>query len=269
VVTIVHVKARVFWLPKAGNRAEEYEDAYWPARGGRRGAARVRFAVADGATETSFAGLWARLLVHDYGSGELDLAAPDGALAAAQTRWREDVLSRPLPWYAEEKALHGAYAALLGLELAPGKRKGPGRWRCQSVGDCCLAQLRDDVPLVTFPAADATFFTSRPFLLSSNPVHNAALGEHLQQREGSCQAGDTFYLMTDALAVWALQGAGGDAQTWLTLRQVARPGGGRAFAAWVQELRRDGEMRNDDVTLVVVEIGEGTGSSEQGSGSSA
>ncbi len=42
----------VLCLPKRGNTEDEYEDAWAvdPARG--------RFAVADGASETSFAGRW-------------------------------------------------------------------------------------------------------------------------------------------------------------------------------------------------------------------
>ena len=68
----MHVMARALWAPKAGNRSDEYEDAFWPQRTINRTVNRsglFRLAVADGATETSFAGLWARRLVRAYGSG--------------------------------------------------------------------------------------------------------------------------------------------------------------------------------------------------------
>ena len=47
-------------LPKRGHSADEFEDAFAfdPAAG--------RYAVADGASESSFAGLWARLLVEGF-----------------------------------------------------------------------------------------------------------------------------------------------------------------------------------------------------------
>ncbi len=51
---------RVFALPKRGHRLEEYEDAYAGNPDGGR------FAVADGAAESSFANVWAQLLVSGF-----------------------------------------------------------------------------------------------------------------------------------------------------------------------------------------------------------
>jgi hypothetical protein len=62
----VDAYAQAFWLPKAGNSDSEYEDAFFPRRLKRRNGRRLRFAVADGATETSFSGVWARLLVSSF-----------------------------------------------------------------------------------------------------------------------------------------------------------------------------------------------------------
>ena len=56
----IHIQTH--WLPKAGNRSEEYEYAIWPARCEVWRGARLRCAVADGATETAFSGQWARQL---------------------------------------------------------------------------------------------------------------------------------------------------------------------------------------------------------------
>src|SRR5436309_5977268 len=52
--------ATAWWAPKAGNAAHEYEDAF------ALEAAALRFAVADGASETSFARQWAELLVDRF-----------------------------------------------------------------------------------------------------------------------------------------------------------------------------------------------------------
>ncbi len=49
-----------FWVPCGGNRPEDYEDAF------AANAEAGRFALADGATESSFAALWAQLLVNDF-----------------------------------------------------------------------------------------------------------------------------------------------------------------------------------------------------------
>ena len=52
--------ATAWWAPKSGNTASEYEDAYAVKP------EALRFAVADGASETSFARQWAELLVEGF-----------------------------------------------------------------------------------------------------------------------------------------------------------------------------------------------------------
>src|SRR5438270_10528537 len=98
----MRIRAQSYWLPKEGNATEDYEDAAWPVRMDRD--ARVfRCAVADGATETSFSGEWARLLVRAYTRGWLSGSGWDEGLATAQWAWREAVGDLPRAWYAEEK----------------------------------------------------------------------------------------------------------------------------------------------------------------------
>src|SRR5205814_2951628 len=53
----MQTSATAWWAPKSGNAANEYEDAYAVKPDS------LRFAVADGASETSFAKQWAELLV--------------------------------------------------------------------------------------------------------------------------------------------------------------------------------------------------------------
>ena len=71
--------------------------------------AHFRFAVADGATESSYAGIWAKQLVRAFCKGLLDYYTIWDNLPNLQLRWsqivRERVMAqgRPLPWYAEEK----------------------------------------------------------------------------------------------------------------------------------------------------------------------
>ena len=95
--------AQAFWLPKSGSTEGEYEDAFWPKRLPVDREAELsdfRVAVADGATETSFSGLWAKLLVRSYAEGRL---LPEGfaaSLVKLQARWRSAITRKPLPWYA-------------------------------------------------------------------------------------------------------------------------------------------------------------------------
>lgn len=249
------VTARAFWAPKAGNRADEYEDAFWPLNLGKRAAKRkdspLRFAVADGATETSFSGLWARQLVRAYGEGCLggdDWAGWLEKLRREQAAWYDEVLQKPLPWYAEDKVRAGAYAALLGMELT-----AAGEWRGLAVGDCCLLQWREDTLVTAFPAQEAAFFTSRPYLLSSNAARNADLQDQVLRAVGQWLPGDRFALLSDALGQWALRGVEEGNPPWAAL--VAIQGGGqRTFQHWVAGLRVSAALRNDDVTALLIKL---------------
>jgi hypothetical protein len=61
--------------------------------------------------------------------------------------------------------------------------------------------------------------------------------------------------MTDALAEWFLRGHDrGDhpSEVLRSLYSAAQPDA--AFAAWVADLRRCGALRNDDVTVMTVEM---------------
>jgi hypothetical protein len=240
------VSTDIGWTAKAGNSSGDYEDAFWPPEPVlRRQRSCQRFAVADGATESSFSGLWARQLVRGYGkqgwTGK-DLAR---RLPPMQQAWQQQVQARPLPWYAEEKARAGAFSTLLGLTLQDHTgARGQGTWRALAVGDSCLFQLRQQQVLASFPLHDAAAFDNSPVLLASLAAPNQAALDAVQTVSGYWQTGDEFLLMTDALAACFLQ-HGDAAATWPPPTE---------FSAWIHDLRQRRLLRNDDVTLVRVRI---------------
>jgi hypothetical protein len=240
----MRVRSSSFALPKAGNTPDEYEDASWPRRTLTRETTSFRCAVADGATETSFSGLWAGMLVRAYCAGRLEGRRLPRTLSALRASWGEEVGRVPLPWYAEEKVRSGAYSSLLGLTVSA--LPDAPRWRAEAIGDSCLFHLRGGTLLAAFPLARAEDFNSRPYLLSSR-----AGGEDAMSRlEGTWESGDRFLLATDALAAWALAAEERGDHPWnrlLTVRRVE-------WADWLAELRAGGTMRNDDVTLLRVEV---------------
>lgn len=246
----MRIYANSWWLPKRGNTAEEYEDACWPRDLCSGPCAAFRCAVADGATETSFSGLWARLLVRAHGRGRLTPRGLPEALRPLQREWRRRVSATPLPWYAEQKADQGAYAALAGLTLtAPCSGRGGG-WHALAVGDSCVFQLRGGGLVATLPVACSADFTSRPALLSSDAAANEGLAGRLTAVSGEWAPGDTFYLMTDALAQWFLH----NIEDGRRPSPLPREPRAAVFEEWIGDLRARGEIRNDDVTLVRVEV---------------
>jgi hypothetical protein len=244
----------VFWMPKQGNTLAEYEDALWPREIQTCDSFPLRLAVADGATETSFSGLWARLLVTAYGRGRLAEVNFQSALDRIRHVWRRSVGEKPLPWYAEEKLRSGAYASLLGLTILPPERSesGEGDWHATAVGDSCLIQARGNEMLSSFPFSHSEEFNSRPFLISSLASHESP-ETGANSMSGRWRPGDTFFLMTDALAAWCLRGVESGENVFERLRSVEMQ---TQFESLVTELRStiDGDgspcLKNDDVTLV-------------------
>jgi hypothetical protein len=226
-----------FRLPKHGSTRAEYEDAMAWSRHQRR------FAVADGASASAFARLWAQLLVHAYVAGQLTADSIEEDLAPLQARWSTVVAQRDLPWYAVEQARRGAFAALVGLTL-----EATGEWRALAIGDCCVFHLRDGALVAAHPLSDADAFDNRPLLLGSRPIANTRLrgAGAIVSAAGSWQPGDTFLLMSDALATTFLrQHAAGCAGEVLCFERTAA-----GFRDWVNTLRQERQLRNDDVSLL-------------------
>ena len=235
--------ARSFRLPKHGSAESEYEDAI--ARSPGRAHPR-RFAVADGASESSFARLWAELLAEAYAGGVLSAESIVADLQPLQERWNAAVATRPLPWYATEKVRSGAFAALAGLTLDE-----DGTWRALAVGDCCVVHVRDDAILRSFPLESAAAFDNRPRLLSSNPERNAHLEALNPVACGTWQTGDGFLLMSDAIAAYVLRCVLDEGHP---VRETLGFLGKRGFARWVEERRAARALRNDDVSLLKVQV---------------
>jgi len=256
------VSTVTYWVQKAGTRIDEYEDASWPSKplNNSQGFS-FRFAVADGATESSYAKIWAKQLVRAFCIGKLDAHSIRDCLPYLQRHWSMIVNRRvtaqggALPWYVEQKIREGAFATLLGLSIdedLPGY--SCGNWRAVAVGDSCVVHMRSDQVLTRFPLDNSTSFSSHPKLLSSNPAHNESALKHLHIIEGTWKSEDTFYLMTDALACWFMKELELGQTPWPVLRSLKPNPEIEFFRDWVDELRASKAMRNDDVTLLRVSI---------------
>jgi Protein phosphatase 2C len=277
------IRVRTQWLPKAGNSLEEYEDAFWPDRPLDCEACAFRCAVADGATEASFSGMWSRILVRAWCRGQLEAEKIERHLPHLRRAWRTEVGSRPLAWYAEEKVRSGAFSSVLGLHLAHDSpssaaleraepasgslrpeepagyhvagrslveqepRPARGIWRAIAVGDTCLFQVRGRRLLRAFPLVSSRSFGSTPHLVCSVEQRGFPVSEHVRVQSGVWQPGDYFLLMTDALGAWYLR--------MREQRRAPRLPGEEDFAEWAAGQRQARALRNDDVTLMKVDVG--------------
>jgi hypothetical protein len=260
----VETTVQVFWVPKEGYSPDEYEDAFScsPEKG--------IFAIADGATESSFADLWAQCLVQRFTATPPAGEQPDTAtlqqwLSPMQKEWHASIAWDRLPWYAEEKARTGAFATLLGIRFYPArpvekpsffKRLFGGgnngsvhpKWHAITVGDSNLFHIRNNTLVRTWPILKAADFDSRPCLLSSNPNRNQPVWEQVQHLTGDYQENDLFILATDAMAKWFLQRHEAGSKPWQELLAVKSEAD---YAQFVTKLRKDFGMRNDDTTVIL------------------
>ena len=258
---MIKVSHHAYWLHKSGNRATDYEDAFWPYwQQKTQEGYEIRFAIADGATESSFARLWARMLTQSYYRFAHRSSALDAdfrqTIQKLGKRWSKRVFTNPLEWFVLEKVQRGGHATLLGITLTSVGHKltKEGSWEALGIGDTCLFQLRNGHLVQAFPLTYSYEFGNHPALLSTMPAHNELIWQTIEgyTAKGQWQSGDDFLLMTDALAAWFLKASENGEQPWQKLAEVTVSQD--AFEAWITELRRQDAVRNDDVTLIHIHI---------------
>jgi len=241
---------RAFSAAKLGNSEEEYEDAF------SHDALFGRFAIADGASESSFARRWAELLAQGYVSLPPSLSRRRAQrflewLRPLREEWRATIPWATLPWYAEQKARAGAFSSLLGVCVPGRPSAAKRRWSAVAIGDSCLFHVRGPALLRAFPTAKSSGFGNSPFLLRSIADSRQSPLQGVVFAQGRCRPGDTFVLATDALAQWLLAATEAGQNPWGATASIPDQA---SFAAWVATLRAERLLRNDDVTLMVIEV---------------
>ena len=241
-------KVSALIVPKNGSTVQECEDAVGVGRG------RMRFCVADGATEAFDSRYWARLLTKCWSRGanaSISQCQLEQWLPVLGDRFHSRWEGKRLPWYSEEKSQGGAFAAFAGLAF---ESDGSNlRWTAVALGDSCLFQfaaggvLRGTIPDVTGIGSNC-----RPMLIPSRRALQArALGQ-LVFGAGEASKGDVFLLLTDAIAVWYARMLERDPHLARSF-DVMVDGSCQAEAEdLIQRERRRGTLRNDDVAAVRV-----------------
>ena len=247
--------------PKQGNSPHECEDAsrimftHW-RRPRRPDTARA--VVADGASESAFAALWANTLTNAFVNQPpaMPPRSPrdiDHWLTAPRHQWRQHIPWRQLPWHGESKTRAGAHATLLGLTLdqPQGETQHPGdaastAWHAIAVGDTCLFIVRDDQLHLAFPLQHPGDFDNSPPLVCSNPDNQQDLQQGLRTASGTCQTDDLFIIASDALAQWFLRQHHEGLRPWHTLQSLSNAD----WRHWTAQQQHQGAMRNDDTTML-------------------
>ncbi len=233
-----------FWSHKQGGQPHEWEDAFAFSE------TALRIAVSDGASASTQASRWARCLVEGFVEDQFDPADETG-LADWLAR-RVDIFADQTPdapadksWYQEAAERQAAFGTLLAMSMTE-----DGCCSVVGVGDSCLFHLRAGELLESLPLSDAHDFGSTPDLVSSDAEQISQVVASAFRATAAAENGDTLLLATDALSEWALARGTEEPEVWKLLEQINAEG----FARLSYEARQSGEMENDDLTLVRVQM---------------
>jgi hypothetical protein len=233
-------------LPKQGATEDDCEDAYAVEQAGSGG--RLLAAVADGATQGFRSASWSSSLVDRF------MRRPQGVwddawIEPVAVRYRSEFRIQDLPFHAMAKAGNGGFATLLGIQLNPDS----GEIRVRAAGDCLLVWAPESGRPLLFPEelADPVAFGTRPVLLASNPDNRLDPAASQQTASMRLTGNGTLLLMTDALAVWFVRSLVDEANP---VSQLAELETESSFAAFVERLRNEGSIRDDDTTLIRIPV---------------
>jgi len=241
------INLRQFLHPKTGHTPSECEDAVAYNLG------TYRFAVADGATEAFDARNWAQQLVTSWVLEEncssaaefWDFMTEQGLILSAS--WS----NLKLPWYAEEKARAGSFAAFIGVEIDV----DAGSWQAVALGDSCLIQLRNSKIVEALPISDAAEFNSTPVLAPSNTVLQGEAAQKIVAKTGRLEKGDSFLLLSDAVAAWFFQI---NENRRLNLLQhfmsLVSNGDEKSLAKFLETERSQERLKDDDIAVIGIEV---------------
>jgi len=257
----------IYSLPKRGLEPQENQDAFWPLL-----APRLQFkaersqeclspvllaAVADGATEGMFGEIWSRILASRaaqvFPDCRLDRLIGDSSSAWLRFKQRKASAGRALtrlPAWLEEPGLEqGAFSTFAAISLAEDHT-----WTAVAVGDSCLFHVRADELLLHWPVQTSADFARRPYLLCSAQGPGTQLDDNTRSVCGRWAVDDHFFLMSDALACWFLRECEQGGKPWVTLLNLGTDEARGSFEDMVTHWRESEGMRNDDVTLIRVDV---------------
>jgi serine/threonine protein phosphatase PrpC len=242
------VRTRSFCLYKKGGSLSEYEDR--SAIGAQDDCLRV--AIADGTTEGLFSDVWAELLVNgycDYGVAlfeDVNLQAIHKEFVH-ETCQKVGEMSESRHWFMYEKLERGTHATFAAIELASGNTV-----QMTAVGDSCIFWCDKD-KIEMFPELSADDFGISPASICHIPDTWYNLHLKIRSNEITLERDCQFVLCTDAIAHWLVKETR-EKNNFLAWEEIVRLSDVAAFNLLIEELRESKEIRNDDVTLVIVDV---------------
>jgi serine/threonine protein phosphatase PrpC len=247
------IQMHSFCLHKKGGSPSEYEDR--SAIGAQDDCLRV--AVADGTTEGLFSDIWAELLVNSYCNHGAALFKSENLMTIHkefihQTCQQIAEMPEARHWFMYEKLERGTHATFAAVEFT--KRN---TIQMSAVGDSCIfwciKNYCDQDKTEMFPELSGDDFGICPASICHIPGTWHKLHSKIRSNEITLERDCQFVLCTDAIAHWLVKEAR-EKNNFLAWEEIVKVSDVAAFNLLVENLRESKEIRNDDVTLVIVDV---------------
>jgi hypothetical protein len=207
------------------------------------------FAIADGVTNSSYSGEFARALVRRWTEQPPSRLGEFASwMTGAQDEWAVEVEPKLAPlrksWYNRNKVFQGD-AAFVGAKLF---RNGEQRrLHLMGIGDTVAILVRGGKLKQSFPLVEAHEFSNEVKALPS--IGDAPF--KVRETIWDVKPGDEIFMATDALAAWLFTEVEAGRDPFPQLRQLKTAAEMNAFVerARAGELPGVGQMNVDDTTL--------------------
>jgi hypothetical protein len=242
------VKIQNFHLSKLGNPSKEYEDSLsFDLKKGR-------FAIADGASGSTFSDIWARSLTETFVNSRIDLFGDTNGImgqmvSTSRDYWYDNINWKALPWFLKNKSISGSYSTFLALQIK--KVTGRLKFKSISVGDSCMFILEGNKIKNSFPIKVPEEFGNNPKLIWSgqgSPVKKSLKvpEPELLEFSGGLEKNETVILATDAAAKWIMEATEYAMNLFLNDFQ--------SLDSKIPKLINEGKIKNDDFTVSLLEF---------------
>jgi hypothetical protein len=197
------MEVRSFNFSKAGNRSEETEDAL------SFNLEKLKFAIADGASDSIFSGQWASSLSNEFVNfGGDDKIKNDIGQFIRDSRkvWYESINWKGLKWNVKNKAVRGAYSTFLGMRREDGSMEN---FTVHAIGDSCIFIFEEGM-MKSFPLNSPDQFGIHPSLVWSGygfPLNNKPFDQKLniKTEKFKVKKGSEIILATDAMSKFIME----------------------------------------------------------------
>jgi len=238
-------------IAKVGNSVDENEDSILVSSLSElEREPIIKFAISDGATESSFSKEWSNLLVSCYKDMPFDIANLPSTINAISERWQLKTSAIELPWYAQQKLENGAFATFLGITLNLEEQT----FESVSIGDCTLFQVRNDKLIGSFPTTSFEDFGNTPSLFATNSKYQTDFEKSVKYLNGHVESEDLLILASDALAMWLFKRLNDGEKPWLSLHILLKYDYQTDFSNWIFNKIENNEMKNDDISVILINI---------------